>query len=120
MTSKGIGKSRGAATANGKEAHRGAAVEQRPRESAPARQSAVHINWPTANAADSIAARYGMDEQSLAIRRQFIRLDDEDQALLGELASWAQSVAADVAREFYDWQFDFPPTRQFFDSIAAA
>ena len=61
-----------------------------------------------------------MDDQNLALRRQFIGLDDEDRMLLGELAPWAQEVAADVAQEFYDWQFDFPPTRQFFDGIAAA
>jgi len=61
-----------------------------------------------------------MDDQNLALRRQFIRLSEGDRALLGELAPWAQSVAADVAREFYDWQFEFAPTRQFFDSIAAS
>jgi hypothetical protein len=54
------------------------------------------------------------------LRRQFIRLSEGDRALLAELAPWAQSIAPDLAREFYDWQFEFAPTRQFFDAIAAA
>ena len=86
----------------------------------PARYAAVHVSWPSAGGADSIGRRYGMDDQNLAMRRQFIRLSEGDRALLGELAPWAQSIAPDVAREFYDWQFEFGPTRQFFDSIAAS
>jgi methyl-accepting chemotaxis protein len=80
----------------------------------------VHVSWPAAGAADSIAKKYSIDDHNLAVRRQFIRLDEGDRALLGEFAPWAQEVAADIAREFYDWQFEFAPTRQFFESIAAA
>jgi methyl-accepting chemotaxis protein len=96
----------------------GAAVTDRSWE-APARQTAVRVSWPAAGGADSIAKRFGMDDQSLAVRRQFIRLDEGDRVLLAEHARWAQDVSADIAREFYDWQFDFPPTRQFFESMAA-
>jgi len=39
--------------------------------------------------------------------------------LLSALAPWAQKVAPDIAREFYDWQFDFLPTREFFERIAS-
>jgi methyl-accepting chemotaxis protein len=84
------------------------------------RYAPIHVSWPAAGAADSIARRYGMDDQNLAVRRQFTRLDERDRALLTEMAPWAQSVAPDVAREFYDWQFEFPATRQFFESMAAA
>jgi methyl-accepting chemotaxis protein len=61
-----------------------------------------------------------MDDQNLAMRRQFIRLDEEDRLLLEELAPWAQEVAPDIAREFYDWQFEFGPTRQFFEAMAVS
>ena len=61
---------------------------------------------------------FGTDEHGLQMRRQFIRLDEQDRVLLGELAPWAQKVAPEIAREFYDWQFDFPPTRQFFENFA--
>jgi methyl-accepting chemotaxis protein len=98
----------------------GAAVAAKPRQAAPAQFPPVRVNWPAAGAVDSIARRYGMDEMNLAQRRQFIRLNEGDRALLAELAPWAQSVAPDIAREFYDWQFEFGPTRQFFESMAAA
>jgi methyl-accepting chemotaxis protein len=97
----------------------GAAVTDRQWEAAPSRQMGVSVSWPAAGGADSIAKRFGMDDQSLAVRRQFIRLNEGDRVLLLEHARWAQGVAADIAREFYDWQFDFPPTRQFFESMAA-
>jgi len=44
----------------------------------------------------------------------------EDATLLGELVDWTRRIAPDVAREFYDWQFSFPPTRRFFDDLAAS
>jgi len=119
MTSKTNGKSNAVSTSNRNGKQAGAAVADRPRESAPARYAPVHVSWPAPGAADSIAKRYGMDDQNLALRRQFIRLNEGDRALLAEFAPWAQSVAPDIAREFYDWQFEFPPTRQFFDAIAA-
>ena len=31
---------------------------------------------------------------------------------------WARSVAAGIAKEFYDWQFEFGPTRRFFEGYA--
>jgi len=82
------------------------------------RATAVHVNWPQTGA-DSISRRYGMDEHSVGVRRQFIRLGEEERELLAGLASWAQEVAPDVAREFYDWQFEFPSTRQFFETLAS-
>ena len=64
------------------------------------------------------AQRFGIDEENLAIRRNFIRLGEEERSLLAELTPWARSVAAEIAREFYNWQFEFGPTRRFFDSHA--
>ncbi len=62
----------------------------------------------------------GIDESNLRIRREFIGLDEDDQALLGELVSWAQEVAPSLARRFYDYQFTFGPTLRFFESYARA
>jgi methyl-accepting chemotaxis protein len=97
-----------------------AAVAVKAREVAPPQLPPVRVNWPAPGAADSIARRYGMDDSNLSQRRLFIRLNEGDRALLTEFAPWAQSVAAEIAREFYDWQFEFGPTRQFFESMAAA
>ncbi len=95
-----------------------AAVADWPREVPRVRPVSVQVNWPQTGA-DSLARHYAMDDSNLATRRQFIRLDEDDRALMEEMAPWAQEVAADIAREFYDWQFAFPPTRQFFEASAA-
>jgi methyl-accepting chemotaxis protein len=64
------------------------------------------------------AQRFGIDEANLAARRDFIRLGEEERQLMVELIPWARSVAAKIATEFYDWQFAFGPTRQFFENYA--
>ena len=62
----------------------------------------------------------GLTNENLAYRRDFIRLGDHERAILVELIPWAESVSADVAREFYDWQFSFSRTREFFERQARA
>ncbi|MFN8602858.1 MAG: globin-coupled sensor protein [Candidatus Binatia bacterium] len=62
----------------------------------------------------------GLTDENLAYRRDFIRLGDHERAILVNLIPWAESVSADVAREFYDWQFSFPRTREFFERQARA
>ncbi len=64
------------------------------------------------------AQRFGIDEANLAIRRNFIRLGEQERSLLAGLTPWARSVAEEIAREFYNWQFEFGPTRRFFESHA--
>ncbi len=65
-----------------------------------------------------LAEKLGIDEANLARRREYVRLSEEDRALLVELRPWAQRVAPDIAREFYDWQFSFAPTAAFFQRYA--
>jgi methyl-accepting chemotaxis protein len=67
----------------------------------------------------ALAAKFGIDEANLAARRAFVRLDEKDRALLTELEPWAAQAAPAIAREFYDWQFAFPPTLAFFEAFAA-
>jgi methyl-accepting chemotaxis protein len=64
------------------------------------------------------AQRFGINESNLAVRREFVRLGESERALLTELIPWARSVAAEIAKEFYDWQFNFGPTRRFFENHA--
>ena len=94
-----------------------AAVAELPRDAPRARAAAAEVSWPSIGA-ESVARRLGMDDQSLALRRQFVRLTEADRALLGELTAWAQEVAPQIAHEFYDWQFEFPATRQFFEHFS--
>ncbi len=62
-----------------------------------------------------LAGIFGIDERSLEARRAFVRLGREEQALLQRLLPWAERVAPELARRFYDWQFAFAPTRAFFE-----
>ncbi|MBI5431742.1 MAG: hypothetical protein HZA52_02810 [Planctomycetes bacterium] len=66
----------------------------------------------------NLAQLFSIDEENLATRRYFIRLGDAERQLLGDHAAWAARVAPAIAREFYDWQFQFGPTRAFFEKHA--
>lgn len=59
-----------------------------------------------------------MNEENLALRRQFINLTEQDVHILKQLRPWAERVADSMAKEFYDAQFAFAPTRQFFERFA--
>ncbi len=63
-----------------------------------------------------LSRRLGITEQNLAWRRKFLRLDESDRELMIEMIPWAKSVATDVARDFYEWQFNFEPTLEFFEA----
>ena len=67
-----------------------------------------------------LSATFGITEMSLARRREFVRLDEQDRRLLMSLQDWAAGVAPAAAKEFYDWQFSFGPTLAFFNTFAAA
>jgi methyl-accepting chemotaxis protein len=95
----------------------GAALADRPTQNGGVYLPPVAVNW-SENGGENLARRFGMDEHSVALRRQFVRLGAEDRELLSEFAPWAQSVSKQIAKEFYDWQFEFAPTREFFDTFA--
>ncbi|MCK6445368.1 MAG: methyl-accepting chemotaxis protein [Planctomycetes bacterium] len=57
---------------------------------------------------------YSIREAGLALRRTFVQLDAQDVKLLASLQPWARRLAPTIAREFYDFQFAFEPTREFF------
>jgi methyl-accepting chemotaxis protein len=67
----------------------------------------------------SIAQSLGITDANLGLRKQFIGLTPQDIHLLAQLQGWAQRRAPHIAREFYDWQFSFEPTRAFFERYAA-
>jgi methyl-accepting chemotaxis protein len=59
--------------------------------------------------------KFGIDDHNLGLRRRFVRLGDAEAALLVEMLPWARSVAPALIKDFYDWQFEFPATRRFFE-----
>jgi methyl-accepting chemotaxis protein len=65
-----------------------------------------------------LAELYRINETNLELRREFLRLTPRDVAVLKRLAKWAARTAEPLAREFYDVQFGFAPTRTFFAAHA--
>ncbi len=68
--------------------------------------------------AATLAARYRITDQGLDQRRQFARFTKSDVQALAGMVDWAHKVAEPLAREFYDHQFTFGPTRLFFERHA--
>ena len=66
----------------------------------------------------SLLREFSITSSNLAQRREFIRLGESERATLTQLVPWARRAAAEIAREFYDWQFSFRPTRRFFEGQA--
>ncbi|MFO0603458.1 MAG: globin-coupled sensor protein [Polyangiales bacterium] len=92
-----------------------------PRANAPARVNPAHPHQAARPAnAQTLARRYGMSDRTIAQRRVYLRLDEAAQRLLGDLIPWATERAPAIVREFYDWQFEFPRTRAFFERHAQA
>ncbi len=77
-----------------------------------------HHETPAQRGRPRLAEKFGIDEMSLARRREFVRLGEAERALLTKLIPWAEEVAPALAKEFYDWQFSFPATRAFFEQYA--
>ena len=62
---------------------------------------------------------YRMNDGNLALRREFMLFTKDDVQVLAKLAGWARSVAPGIAKEFYEHQFKFGPTVDFFRSQSA-
>ena len=121
MASKQTGR---AATVSSKSAKTGART-RRPAATVMPIRPAAHPSHPPAAMAwrrteRALAACFGIGESNLARRKEFIRLSEDDRQILLGLREWAVEVAPVIAREFYDWQFAFAPTRTFFEIQASA
>ena len=66
----------------------------------------------------SLADTFGITNENLKFRKEFLRIGKEEQQLMHELIPWAEKHAELVAKQFYDWQFTFSKTRDFFSSYA--
>ena len=62
--------------------------------------------------------QYSISRASLELRQQFLNLTDADIRILSRLTGWAERVAAPLAAEFYENQFNFRPTAEFFEQHA--
>jgi len=82
------------------------------------RPCSPHPRSPPVAQHESLASQFAITSSNLARRREFIRLGEEERALLTKLIPWAKQATPGIAREFYDWQFSFGPTKKFFQSQA--
>ncbi|MDW8321249.1 MAG: methyl-accepting chemotaxis protein, partial [Armatimonadota bacterium] len=67
---------------------------------------------------ENLCAFMHINESNLSLRKQFVNLTEDDVRVLRQLQPWAERVAGSIAKEFYDFQFAFPPTREFFEKFA--
>ena len=67
----------------------------------------------------SLTTKFDIDEDNLKIRRAFLHLGEEERKICIDLLPWMEEHAPKIVREFYDWQFNFPPTVKFFEHMAA-
>jgi len=61
---------------------------------------------------------YGISEENLRLRKEFMGLSAEDISTLSQLYSWAREYGPRIVKEFYDVQFSFPETRDFLQKVA--
>jgi hypothetical protein len=73
---------------------------------------------PSTKPLNSLLIQLGVDDASLARRREFLRLGDKERQLLIGLISWSAKAAPSLVKDFYDWQFSFHSTRTFFERHA--
>ena len=61
---------------------------------------------------------YGINEENLRLRREFMGFTHQDIAVLAQLYDWAKRYGPQIVKEFYDVQFTFPETRAFMEKVA--
>ncbi|MDM7460394.1 MAG: globin-coupled sensor protein [bacterium] len=66
----------------------------------------------------NVGAILRITDQGLSLRKQFLQLTPESVDALCQVADYIESIAPDLVREFYDFQFSFSETAQFFTSYA--
>jgi methyl-accepting chemotaxis protein len=67
----------------------------------------------------SLASLYHLSRENLALRRQFIGLDEDVISVLGSVQLWAEDVADRVALDLTEHHFSFGPARMFLSDYAA-
>jgi methyl-accepting chemotaxis protein len=70
------------------------------------------------NSKKKLTDLFGIDSESLAKRREFLRISTSDRNIMLKLRTWANEFADPMAKEFYEWQFSFSATKVFFENFA--
>lgn len=67
-----------------------------------------------------LAAAIRITSAGMLQRIAFLGLTERERQELARLVPWAERAADRIAQRFYDFQFSFEPTRQFFERYAQA
>jgi methyl-accepting chemotaxis protein len=65
-----------------------------------------------------LTEHYQISNRSLELRKQFICLTRRDIRAMASVRRWVCKVSPQIARDFYNHQFSFGPTRSFFEKMA--
>ncbi|MFK7843801.1 MAG: methyl-accepting chemotaxis protein [Rhodothermales bacterium] len=63
--------------------------------------------------------KFAIDTHNLQLRKEYLKLGEEEKALMIELIPWAEEYAPTIIKEVYDWQFSFSSTATFFNEMCA-
>lgn len=66
-----------------------------------------------------LSQAYGINEENLRLRRQFIRLGEEERRIMEKLTPWAEKIAEPLCDELFQWNAAFPPISALFKRYAA-
>lgn len=65
-----------------------------------------------------LAQKFGITQRVIDEQLEFLNITSIDQKRIQKLQNWAQKVAPLIAKEFYDVQFNFGPTKTFFENFS--
>ena len=65
-----------------------------------------------------LTERFGIDKENLAWRQKAVHLNESDRALLAEMTPWAQWVAPELIKDYFDAMFDIIPLRENYERWA--
>jgi methyl-accepting chemotaxis protein len=73
---------------------------------------------PIAKRSKGLLSELGVTAENLEARRAYVRLSANEAKVMAELIPWARSVAKQLSKEFYDFQFEFSGTLSFFEDFS--
>lgn len=62
--------------------------------------------------------KFDINDINLNLRKEFLRLGEQEQEIMAELVPWAEEHGARIVKRFYDWQFSFSRTLDYFEQMS--
>lgn len=68
---------------------------------------------------ETLTQKLGIDSGSFQNRKEFLKITEEQRKTVEQAVAWVEEHAPAIAKENYDWQFQFSATRDFFQSYTS-